>query len=117
MKDTKTKNELHQPVKYIAIVFGTAFSMVLVTVVFLFAKQKGIGSKNTNSILAPTIQITNQKTYESCLTVAYKHFMTEWNASCKTKGVNGHQANCNLPKDLSDKLNQDWATAKNQCYK
>ena len=113
----KAKSKLHQPIKYFAIVFGISFSMVFLTVTYLFVKQKGIGFINTNSTLTPTIQITDQKTYESCLTVAYKHFMSEWNASCKTKGVNGHQANCNLPKDLSDKLNSDWATEKNLCYK
>ena len=34
-----------------------------------------------------------------------------------TQGINNHNANCNLPNTLADKLNADWATAKSLCFK
>jgi|GEM_PF-6205326 hypothetical protein len=55
--------------------------------------------------------------FKACLNAAYKAFTTEWNNKCSTDGVNSHQANCNLPADVSDAVNQHWKTAKEACKK
>ena len=118
-KELKVKNEVHRPQSQKKLLVGALLiAVLLVAACFLALKTTKFSQSNTNgSNQSAVIQITNQKSYEACTTSAYKQFMTEWNKMCKTQGINNHNANCNLPNTLADKLNADWATAKSLCFK
>lgn len=84
-----------------------------------------------NTIIAVLIIITIAVVYKfiiypefensglvSCVAEVEKSYMDKWNSYCKTEGsINNKEANCELPAERADELNEELKALKDDCFR